>query len=163
MFDEKLIQKIKDNLLKKEQTIAVAESVTAGFLQAALASAENASSIFQGGLTAYNLGQKCRHLNVNPIHAESCNCVSQKMAVDMALNITHSFTSNWGIGITGYATAVSESHNELFAYYAIVQDGKVLSAKEIKVDKNKEPGLEVQLHYVQVVLNDLATLLEPKE
>ena len=160
MFDEKVIQKIKDQLIKKEETIAVAESVTAGFLQAALASAENASSFFQGGLTAYNLGQKCRHLNVNPIHAQSCNCVSEKMAVDMAQNIMHSFTSNWGIGITGYATIVPESHNELFAYYAIVYNGGVLSAKEIKVDKNKTPGQEVQLYYVDAVLAELATLIE---
>ncbi len=78
----------------------------------------------------------------------------------MAQNITHSFTSNWGIGITGYATIVPQSHNELFAYYATVCNGKVMSAKEIKVDKNKTPGQEVQLHYVEAVLAELATLIE---
>ena len=39
MFDEKLVNRIAGELKKNNQTIAVAESVTAGLLQAALASA----------------------------------------------------------------------------------------------------------------------------
>ena len=49
MYDEQVIQSIMKILLQRRQTIAVAESVTAGHLQVALASAENASQFFQGG------------------------------------------------------------------------------------------------------------------
>ncbi len=88
MYDEQVIQSIKKILLQRRQTIAVAESVTAGHLQVALASAENASQFFQGGITAYNLGQKSRHLKIEPIHAEGCNCVSDKIAIEMAYGVT---------------------------------------------------------------------------
>ena len=80
LYDENLVNTIKDILCQRKQTIAVAESVTAGHLQAALSSAVEASHFFQGGITAYNLGQKCRHLQVNPISAEGCNCVSEEVA-----------------------------------------------------------------------------------
>ena len=80
MFDKQTLQAVADHLSRHHQTIAVAESVTAGFLQAALASAENASTFFQGGITAYNIHQKYAHLHVDLPHAIVCNCVSGQVA-----------------------------------------------------------------------------------
>ena len=54
LYDEEVINQIKEWLTAHKQTIAVAESVTAGHLQAALSSAVEASKFFQGGITAYN-------------------------------------------------------------------------------------------------------------
>jgi nicotinamide-nucleotide amidase len=86
MFNLQNIDRIKDLLRQKQETIAVAESVTAGLLQAAMASTELAMEFFQGGITAYNLGQKSRHLGVDPIQAQRCNCVSDQMAGTMAIS-----------------------------------------------------------------------------
>lgn len=153
MYDQKTIEAIKDLLLNHQQTIAVAESVTAGHLQVALASAENASKFFQGGITAYNLGQKSRHLNVEPIHAESCNCVSEKIAIQMALEVCKLFTSHWGIAITGYAAPVPEcSVNEPFAYYAITFQDKLLIAD--KISCSKDDPMKVQEFYVNYLLKE---------
>ena len=105
-YDDKIIEDIKNLLIRRGQTIAVAESLTSGHLQVALASAQNASKFFQGGITAYNLGQKARHLKIEPIHAENCNCVSEKVASQMALNVVDLFSTDWSIGITGYAAPV---------------------------------------------------------
>ena len=69
IFNNKDLEYIGKILKKKKETLAIAESVTAGVLQFALASITDASQFFQGGITAYNLGQKCRHLLVEPIHA----------------------------------------------------------------------------------------------
>ncbi len=91
-----LVNIIKDNLLQSKQTISVAESVTAGLLQSVISSGENASLFFQGGITVYNLGQKCRHLSIDPIHGSDCNCVSEKISQDMALNVCKLFISDWG-------------------------------------------------------------------
>lgn len=46
---------IKTILIERKQTVAVAESVTAGLLQVRLSLAENAREFFQGGITAYNV------------------------------------------------------------------------------------------------------------
>jgi nicotinamide-nucleotide amidase len=156
MYDQKAIETIKEQLAAQNQTIAVAESVTAGLLQAALASANEASQYFQGGITCYNIGQKCRHLNVDPIHALSCNCVSTKMAEDMARQCCISFTSDWAIAITGYASPMPDSHDKLFAYYAIVFRGKVMHSQ--RVDTGQQTPMEAQLFYVDQMLQTMQKL-----
>ena len=154
MFDKELINKIAERLKNKQETIAVAESVTAGLLQAALASATDASSIFQGGITAYNIGQKCRHLFVEPVHAIQCNCVSGKVSEDMSVQVCSLFTSDYGVGITGYAARVPEKNiNELLAYYAIAFRGEVVVSE--KVCTNTDEGLPAQLFYVDEALKKL--------
>lgn len=156
MFDKELLNHIKTKLLERKQTLAVFESVTAGLLQAAFASADEAIYFFQGGTTVYNIGQKCRHLPLDPIHAVECNCVSDQVAQIMAKGACASFTADWGIGITGYATAVPESGNKVFAHYAI-WNGKEMYIK--KVTSDKSPALAVQLDFVENIIKDLATLL----
>src|SRR3982751_949315 len=108
------INSVRDYMLLHNETIAVAESVTSGLLQAAFSQPGNAANFFQGGLTAYNLGQKFKHLNVEPIHAENCDCVSQIVADQMAKSVADHFQSDWGIGVTGYSTPVPESKNKLY-------------------------------------------------
>lgn len=158
MYDDEIIGAIRDQMIKKHQTIAVAESVTSGHLQVALGSAVNASAFFQGGITAYNLGQKTKHLSVEPIHASSCNCVSSVIAEQMASQVSKMFMSDWSIGITGYAAPMPEySIDELFAYYAIAFKGEILSLQ--KVMAQKEEPMKVQVFYVNHVLSECKSLL----
>jgi len=150
LFDQALLNKIGKRLTAKQETIAVAESVTAGLLQLALASIKDARKFFQGGFTVYNIGQKYKHLDVEPIHAESVNCVSLQVSSQMAIAVQEKFCSDWGIGITGYATPAPEGDNKLFAYYAISHKNKILAKG--KIDAKKGRPIDVQLWYVEVVL-----------
>lgn len=161
MFDDKIIHEIKEQLCKNKQTVAVAESVTAGYLQAALASAERASFFFQGGITAYNLGQKARHLKIEPIHAERCNCVSEQVVTEMAIHVTKLFSSDWGIAISGYAAPVPEcSVDEPFAFYAITFQDKLVQVK--KISSQKSDAIKVQLFYVNKILSDFNQIIQRK-
>jgi len=153
-FDQKILSTIAKRLRAKKQTISVAESVTSGLLQFALASMENAVNFYQGGVTAYNIAQKFKHLTVEPLHALSVNCVSAKVAVEMAKNVCQKFTSDWGIAVTGYATPVPESGNKVFAYYCIVYKDKVKSKGKILSGK-QEPA-RVQMRYATVILQQLS-------
>jgi len=161
LFNEKTLEGIKNKLLKSHETIAVAESVTSGFIQLAFSTAKDASKFYQGGITAYNIGQKYKHLHVEPIHANGCNCVSGKVATEMALNVCRLFESDWGLGITGYAAPVEESDNKLFAYYAIAYKDKVVAQK--KLVAKQEDSFEVQLSYVNHLLDDLKEHLIKKQ
>ena len=159
MYDDKIIEETKNILISRGQTIAVAESLTSGHLQVALATAENASKFFQGGITAYNLGQKARHLKIEPIHAENCNCVSEKVAAQMALNVIDLFSTDWSIGITGYAAPVPECSVEIpFAFYSICFQDKVFRINKIESDK-KNP-MQVQIDFVNTVLSDLLRIIK---
>ena len=151
MYNHKELAEIKDYLISNAQTVAVAESVTSGHLQAALSLPTDASKFFQGGITAYNLGQKSRHLHINPIHAANFNSVSEIIADEMALKTLLLFSSDWSIGITGYAAPYPEwGIKELFAFYSIAFHGEILDRGKVE---SEDKGLfEVQVSFTCQVL-----------
>ena len=161
LYDEKIVNTIKEILTDRKETISVAESVTAGHLQAALSSAIEASQFFQGGITVYNLGQKCRHLGVEPIHAEDSNCVDGQVASTMATNAAKMFTSHYSIAITGYASKMPEKGlHHLYAYYAISYKGELLVCEKITTNEER---VDAQVDYTWQVLQKLATILTKGE
>jgi nicotinamide-nucleotide amidase len=157
LFNTEILNEIKNRLVSKKQTLGVAESVTTGLLQTAFGSTLDASQFFQGGITVYNIGQKHHHLRVEPIHALSCNCVSENVAVEMAINICDFFSCHWGIAITGYAAPVTELKNEVFAYYAISFNKEIKSVQRTTCHET-EP-FAVQLFYTNIILEHLKNLL----
>lgn len=160
-FDQTILNAIRKGLLKNRATIAVAESVTSGLLQWALASITDAMKFYQGGITTYNTAQKFHHLGVEPIAAESCHAVSAKVAAEMAIGATRLFGSQWGIGITGFATPVPESGGKRYAFYAIAKQDRILSARQLKPRTSITE--EVQLFYANAVLTDLRRLLNTRK
>ena len=157
-YDLELINLIKEALIKNEKTLSMAESVTGGHLQALFSAATDASKFFQGGITVYNVGQKCRHLNVEPVHAQNNNCVSQKVACQMAIEVNKLFLSDYGIGITGYASRIPQQNiNEVFAFFAIAVGNKVVITEKLR--SNKKEGVEVQQDYCARIASVFKELL----
>jgi PncC family amidohydrolase len=153
-YDIDTVNNISKIFQDKEETLAVAESVTAGQLQVAFSLAEGATQIFQGGITAYNIGQKSRHLLIDPIHAGNCNCVSQKVANQMAEQVVDMFSADWGIAITGYASPVPEENiHELFAYYAIYHGNECIKCG--RIDAAPADVLRVRSYFTNTVLQKL--------
>ncbi|TCS85812.1 PncC family amidohydrolase [Anseongella ginsenosidimutans] len=160
LYNISFLNKIKDFLIENCQTVSVAESVTSGYLQAAFSSAVDATRFFQGGITAYNNGQKTRHLMVEPIHAEECNCISEKVSAEMAIGSNRLFSSDYAIGITGYANKPPGSGiSTLFAFLAIAKGHDVIFAK--KLVSLKTSMVEVQLDYTNQALELLSSHLQP--
>ena len=160
LSDEHILKIISTRLKKTRASVSVAESVTAGLLQCAIASAPNAMEFFQGGITAYNVAQKYKHLSVEPIHAESVHAVSQQVALQMANQVCDLFASNWGIGITGFASPVPESKQKLYAYYALVKNKQWMDRGKLTCTTGQP--LEVQRKYIQALLRKFASALSAK-
>lgn len=160
LFDSNVLSRIGEHLLKKNESVAVAESVTAGLIQFALSNIIDAAKLFQGGIIAYNLGQKCKHLGVDPLHAMQVNCVSQEIAQQMATQTISNFSVQWGIAITGYASPVPESDNKVFAYYSIVHKSKVKAEGMLKCHDMTPP--QAQHFYVSRLLELFSDLLYKK-
>jgi nicotinamide-nucleotide amidase len=159
MYNLDTINSIKRYLKQREQTLAVAESVTSGHLQAAFSLATGATEFFQGGITTYNLGQKVKHLGVDPIHAEPVNCVSDKISEQMALEVSKYFLSDWGIATTGYAAPVPELKiSELFVIFSIVFRGEIMLTKRTKAYPKSSP-FEAQLFFANTILEELNDVL----
>lgn len=161
LYDKNTLDNIKDLLSSEKLTLSVAESVTAGHLQAAFSSATMASDFFQGGITAYNAGQKCRHLDIEPIAALENDSVTEKVACDMAAKANILFISDYAIAITGYATKMPEKNvNELFAFFAIAHKQKIVLSKKITTDK--EDTVDAQIDYTTQVIKEFQNLLKNK-
>lgn len=84
-------------------TLAVAESLTCGHVSARIGAVSGASGYYLGGVTAYTLEQKVKLLGVNRAHAKRVNCVSQRVAVEMAAGVCALFGADLAVATTGYA------------------------------------------------------------
>jgi nicotinamide-nucleotide amidase len=84
-------------------TLAVAESMTCGRVQSAIGAVSGASEFFLGGMTAYTIEQKVKHLGVNRAAAARVNAVSAEVAEQMAAGVCSLYSSDVGVATTGYA------------------------------------------------------------
>ncbi len=90
-------------LVEQNETVAVAESLTAGGLGHAITCAPGASQVFLGGIIAYTNDVKVNILGVNPALIEEFTVVSEEVANAMADAAREKFGTTWGIATTGIA------------------------------------------------------------
>lgn len=145
-------------------TVAVAESLTSGNIQASIGAISGASTFFLGGITAYSLDQKVHHLKVDYEHAKSVNSVSERVATEMASGVCQSFKSDIGIGTTGYAeNDLSRNVQEPYAHFAIwnsklnLEAGHVIATQV--VNGKGLTRVEMQLKVTEVALDTLIDYL----
>jgi nicotinamide-nucleotide amidase len=144
-YQQELINSARDYFMNEKMTVAVAESVTSGHVQVAFSLAKDASKFFQGGITAYNLGQKSRHLFVEPVHALECNCVSDKVTEQMALQVCKLFSSDIGVATTGFASLAPEQGiNSLYAFIAIAKQGEIVAVKKVNATEKEVKDIQVE-------------------
>jgi len=112
---------LKDLMLRKPRlTLATAESLTCGRIQARIGTIAGASEFFAGGLTAYTLEQKVRHLGVSRGAAAAANSVSAAVAEQMACGVCALFGADVGVATTGYAEPSADWEvAEPFAWWAV--------------------------------------------
>ena len=85
------------------RTLAVAESMTGGRVQTRITEISGASEFFLGGVTAYSLELKVKLLGVEREHATGVNCVSARIAGEMACGACRLFGADFAVATTGYA------------------------------------------------------------
>lgn len=144
---------LKEILLAIDKTICVAESLTGGNLQAMITSVSGSSDYFDGGVTAYNIHQKVNLLGVDREHADSVNCVSQRVADEMAAGVRRLFGSSIGLATTGYAEPWPAGSVETpFAFFAINIGGWTTGDR---IEGGDRPRVEVQGFVADTVMHRL--------
>lgn len=154
---------LKALMLREPQlTLAVAESLTAGHVQARVAAVSGASNFFLGGLTAYSLNQKVKLLGVNRAAAAKVNCVSADVAEKMALGAARLFGAEVAVSTTGYAEpSPADGVASPFAWWAIAWKRKSASERAewvIRRGRVECPGakrVEAQVTVSEAVLGEL--------
>lgn len=100
--EKTLSESIGELLLKKKKSLAVAESCTGGALSAEITKISGSSRYFRGGLAAYHADIK-RQIGVSAYALKEGGEVSPRVAAELARGVRESFSSDFGIGITGIA------------------------------------------------------------
>jgi nicotinamide-nucleotide amidase len=101
--DQTLASVVADLLIQNNQTLAIAESCTGGWLGQMLTSVPGSSSFFLGGVISYSNQLKMQMLGVSAQDLENHGAVSEAVAIQMALGVKQLTGSDWGISITGVA------------------------------------------------------------
>lgn len=138
------LNNLKNYLTERKLTISVAESLTSGMLQNKLASVSGISSCYQGGITAYSLESKALLLNVDPIHAKLVNCVSEKVAKEMALGVKNLLLTDISIATTGYAEPYPEQGVSVpYAFVCVIVKDSVYALKVKYTDAYRDLPPEI--------------------
>ncbi|MCC5844204.1 MAG: CinA family nicotinamide mononucleotide deamidase-related protein [Verrucomicrobia bacterium] len=90
-------------LLERGETLATAESCTAGGIAERVTDVPGSSGYFVGGVVAYANGVKVRELGVDAAVLEREGAVSEAVAQQMAAGVRARLKTTWGLSITGVA------------------------------------------------------------
>lgn len=144
------MSELKELMLREpRQTLAVAESLTCGNVQAYIGRISGASEFFLGGITAYTLRQKSNHLGVDLEEARAVNGVSASVAEQMARGAAKLFGADLALATTGYAEP-SEAHDVAvpFAWWALAQregEGWVVNSTRVECPGSDRVGVQAEI------------------
>jgi nicotinamide-nucleotide amidase len=98
-----LAQLIHDQLLARGETVATAESLTAGMVGAALTSIPGSSATYRGGLIVYAADLKTQLAGVPAELLAARGAVNPEVAIALATGVRDRLGATWGLGLTGVA------------------------------------------------------------
>jgi nicotinamide-nucleotide amidase len=90
-------------LTARGQTVATAESLTAGLLAATLAGVPGASAVLSGGLITYTVETKVALAGVSRELLDDVGPVAAPTAAALAEGARDRCSATWGVGLTGVA------------------------------------------------------------
>jgi nicotinamide-nucleotide amidase len=91
------------DLTVRRQSVATAESLTAGLLAATLAGVPGASAVLRGGLVTYTEDTKIALAGVAPQVLDAVGPVAAPTARALAVGARQRCAATWGVGLTGVA------------------------------------------------------------
>ncbi|WP_347353691.1 CinA family protein [Intrasporangium sp.] len=98
-----LSERVVGRLTQRHQTVACAESLTAGLVSATIADTPGASLVLLGGVVAYTARVKIDLLGVPASLIAAAGTVDPRVAIAMAESVRARFGATWGLSTTGVA------------------------------------------------------------
>ncbi|WP_426404347.1 CinA family protein [Streptomyces sp. R-07] len=120
-------------LAERDQTLAVAESLTGGLVAAELTGVPGASASFLGSVTAYATALKCGLLGVDGALLAERGAVDPEVALQMAAGVRDRLGADWGISTTGVAGPAPQDGQPVGTVYVAVAGPAATSARAGKV------------------------------
>lgn len=111
---------IVEKLTCKGNSVATAESLTAGLVSASIADIPGASNCLSGGVTTYQTHTKASVLGVDDGLLQTNGPVDPDVALQMAAGVARLFGSTYGVSTTGVAgPGPADGHSAGTVYVAV--------------------------------------------
>ena len=133
--DDSLSSIVGQQLLGREETLAVAESCTAGGLGHLITETPGSSAYFLGGVISYSNTIKEQLLNVQANDLMHHGAVSHPVAQQMAVGVRDRLDSDWGLSITGIAGPGGETPEKPIGlvYIGVAGPNHYVDSKEYRL------------------------------
>ena len=138
--DETLADVLVRLLSEREQTLALAESCTGGFLADQITNVPGASKVFVAGYVTYSNEEKMRSLGVSRASIESFGAVSGQVATEMAEGLRIGTGATHGIATTGIAgpTGGSEEKPVGTAFIGLSSESQPVQCEKFYFPSDRE-------------------------
>lgn len=114
---------IHERLLDRHETVATAESLTAGLVSAALTASPGTSATFRGGLIVYATDLKSSLAGVPADLLADRGPVDPDVAAWLAVGALDRLGATWGLALTGVAGPDPQAGAPVGRLYVAVSDG----------------------------------------
>ncbi|MET9804086.1 CinA family protein [Streptomyces sp. NPDC006368] len=148
-------------LAERDQTVAVAESLTGGLVAAELTSVPGASRSFRGSVTAYATALKHELLGVDETLLAERGAVDPDVALQMAAGVRTRLGAGWGVATTGVAGPDPQDGQPVGTVFVAVcgpVDGALAAGKVLALRLNGDRA-EIRRESARSVLELLADQL----
>ncbi|WP_031514487.1 competence/damage-inducible protein A [Desulfofalx alkaliphila] len=133
MDDERIDFVVGELLRKKDMTIAVAESCTAGMVESRLCDMAGCSKYLIGGVVCYSSMVKEKILGIDPKGLAEHGAVSEWAAKAMAENVRSMLKSDLGLAVTGVAGPTSSENKPIGLVYIALATPEGTQCREYKM------------------------------
>lgn len=131
------VAELLDLLRGRGQTVAAAESLTAGMVTAALTSVAGSSAVVRGGLVVYATDLKSRLAGVGEELLAKHGAVHPDVAAELAAGARQRCVATWGIGLTGVAGPDPQDGVSPGTVHLAVTDGRHPVRRTLRADGDR--------------------------
>ncbi|MBX3163041.1 MAG: CinA family protein [Bacteroidetes bacterium] len=146
---------VSELLRARQQTLALAESCTGGYMAHLFTSLAGASDIFKGGIVSYTNEAKHDFLEVNKTIFETVGAVSKECVEQMAKGALKKFKSNYAIAVSGIAGPTGGTPEKPVGtvWVAVADKEKTLAVKFL-FGNNRQKNIVMAAHAAIDLLRD---------
>ena len=136
------VLQVADLLRGREQSVAVAESSTAGLISASLLAVPGASSYFLGGSVVYTLASRKALLGISRADVEGLEPLTEAMVMRFAQQARQQLNATWGLAELGVAGPTGARYGHAPGISVLAVDGPVPLSTTIETgDDNREANM----------------------
>ncbi len=146
----RLAEMVGGTLLRKHETVATAESCTAGLVSAALTQVPGASDFFWGGIVVYAADAKIDLAGLDPELLAQYGTVSLATTEALAAAIRDRSMATYGVAVTGWAGPLTGPGEVVGRIFGAVADRHAVVSRRWQFDGDRDT---IRVAAVAAVLN----------